>query len=88
MIEINLTKVKRVQIKQPEFLDADTVKIINVDDNLVSMVNCKLLLINSNTGTQHEAELTLWDGQDYIDIGVWDNDDVIDRLKELLPTAF
>lgn len=87
MIEIKLDKIKSVQIKQPVFVNADSVQILSAED-LFDRVECKLLLLDSITGINHEVELTLWDGQDYIDIGVWTDVDVINRVKELLPTAF
>lgn len=87
MIDLKLEQVKIVQIKPPVFVNADTVQILAAED-LFNRVNCKLLLLDSTTGMNHEVELTLWDGQDYIDIGVWTDVDVINRVKELLPTAF
>jgi hypothetical protein len=87
MQELTLSEVKKVQIKQPEFIYADSV-VIMVAKDYGNRVEAELLLKNSITGNSHNVELTLWDGQDYIDIGVWTDQDVINRVEKLIITAF
>ncbi len=80
--ELDLSSVQQVVVikREEETLDTDKISIdMVIDDG--SMVRCRVSFFSS---TGLSRELVLWEGQDYINIGQWTDDDVNNRIKELL----
>lgn len=47
-------------------------------------VEATLLYIETSTGKNQEVIITLWDGEDYINIGQWTDTDAQNRIIELI----
>lgn len=83
-MEIQLNTPKKIILVKEVSVMATSIHITTIDDG--NMVEAKIIF----KGPEGEQEQiwTLWDGQDYINIGQWTDTDVQNRIKELIPEAF
>lgn len=80
-MEIQLKTPKKIILIKEVSCMADTIKVNHVIDN-GSIVEAE---ITFSLGEQSQVQTwTLWDGEDYINIGQWTDEDVKKRLEELL----
>lgn len=77
---IELQKQKEIVIIEKQSITCDKISIDSVTDNGIS-VTC---IISFFSETGNTKSLILWDGQDYIDIGQWTDEDVNNRIIEIL----
>jgi len=80
-MEIQLKEPKKIVLIQEVSTMADKIKVNHTIDN-GSMVEAEIVFIGPE-GEQVQI-WTLWDGEDYINIGQWTDSDVVDRLNELI----
>jgi hypothetical protein len=80
-MKIKLNTPKKIVLIKEVSVQADTVTVNHTIDN-GSSVEAE---ITFSLGEQSQVQTwTLWDGQDYINIGQWTDEDVIKRLNELI----
>lgn len=78
---MQLNTPKKIILIQEVSVMADKIKVNHVIDN-GNMVEVDIDLIKE--GQSQNQIWTLWDGQDYIDIGNWTDEDVKNRILELI----
>lgn len=80
--EIQLNGIQNVTVitREEVILETDRINIISITDD-GSKVYVKLSFFHTSG---LKRDLILWEGQDYINIGNWTDNDVINRIKELL----
>ena len=77
-MQIIFAAPKEIVYRESVLIETDTVTINQVTDNYTSVI---ALLSFGNGKTK---EIILWEGKDYEAIGQWTDEDVTNRLKELL----
>ena len=75
-IQKEIDFIKQESIK----INVSKITILSVTDNAESVVAS--IFFNGDDKTM--LNITIWDGQDYIDIGQWTDANVDNRIKELL----
>lgn len=70
-------KKQDITIEAPIIVNIDTIGVRSIIDDGSSVV----VILSINTRVH---DLTLWVGQDYIKHQNWSNDDILDRIKQLL----
>ncbi len=81
MIEIILKTAKKIVLVPEVSAMADKIKVNHTIDN-GKLVEAQITFTN---GTDSQVQTwTLWDGEDYTNIGQWTDEDVINRLNELI----
>jgi hypothetical protein len=83
--ELNLTGTNQVTVvtREEVVLETDKISIDSITDTGLA-VTARVSFFNAGG---YSRELTLWEGQAYVDIGNWTDADVDLRLKELLNVA-
>jgi hypothetical protein len=79
-IQLNGTQNVTVVTREEVIIETDKVNIISITDD-GKKVYCKVSFFHTSG---LKRDLILWEGQDYNNIGNWTDDDVENRVKELL----
>ena len=79
-IQLNGTQNVTVVTREEVIIEANRINIISITDD-GKKVYCKVSFFHTSG---LKRDLILWEGQDYNNIGNWTDDDVENRVKELL----
>lgn len=81
-MEVKLDNPKTIIVKEEETITSDTITINEVTDNGTSVI--ALIIFKGKDPILKTKSIILWDGDDYDAIGQWTDDDVQNRIKEII----
>lgn len=80
---IKLNQPKEIVVREPEIVTTDTIFLNQVTDNGTS-VEALITIGDVNLPIPKTKTVILWQGDEYVKIDQWTDDDVRSRLNELL----
>jgi hypothetical protein len=80
-MKVTLNTKKDIAIKEAVTINSDDIKVNQVTDNYTSVI---ALISFPSASLDFTRELILWEGEDYTNIGQWTDNDVQNRIKQLL----